>query len=372
MVPQSLAIISAAFPQEIRGRAIGTWAGAAAITTALGPAVGGFLIDSLGWRAAFWLNLPLALAVVTLALAHVPESRSPASGPLDWRGGALAVLVSALLTLGLTTLGDPDRGDWAGVALLVAGAAAGWLFLRVEHRAATPLVPPGLFRIRAFSGANLLTLFLYGALTAVLFLLPFALMGRRGLSPSAVGLVLLPLGLIIGVFARPAGALADRFGVRRFLVAGSLLVALAAGWLAMAVPGLVGGVVLPVAMLAAGMALVVAPLTTAVMNAAPDALAGAASGINNAASRLAGLFAVALVGAVTALVFRTAAATPGARFGVFPPDGDASLPAIAAAFDRAFSTGMATAAGLALLAALAGWLTLGPPAPRSDFSRPSP
>ena len=367
MVPQSLAIISAAFPQEIRGRAIGTWAGAAALTTALGPAVGGFLIDSLGWRAAFWLNLPLAVAVVALARAHVPESRAPVAGPIDWAGGVLAVLASAVLTLGLTALAEPAAPGWRAWALLAAGGVLTIGFVRVERAAAAPLVPPQLFAIRAFAGANLLTLFLYGALSAVVFLLPFELIARRGLSAGAVGLVLLPLGLIIGVFARPAGTLADRLGVRPFLVAGSALVALAAAWLALALPGLVAGVLAPVAVLAAGMALVVAPLTTAVMNAAPDALAGAASGVNNAASRLAGLFAVALAGAVAAVVFAAAADLPDARFGVLPPSGDPSFPAVAAAFDRAYAAGMAAAAALAALAALAGWATLGPGP--SDFSR---
>jgi EmrB/QacA subfamily drug resistance transporter len=358
MVPQSLAIISASFPQAIRGRAIGTWAGAAAITTAIGPAVGGFLIDSLGWRAAFWLNLPLAAGVVALALAHVPESRAPAAGPLDWAGAGLAVAGSALLTLGLTVLAEPGGSGLAALALTAGGVAAWLLFVAVERRAAAPLVPLSLFASRAFTGANLLTVFLYGALSAVLFLLPFELIGRRGLAPSTVGLLLLPLGLIIGVFARPAGALADRLGVRRFLVGGSVLVALAAAWLAPAPPGLVVGVLLPLALLAAGMALVVAPLTTAVMNGAPDALAGAASGVNNAASRLAGLFAIALVGAVTAIAF----ALPGARFGVFPPADAPEFAAVAEAFGRAYRAGMLAAAAMAALAALVAWRMLAPAA----------
>ena len=319
MVPQSLAIISAAFPPELRGRAIGTWAGASAATTALGPAVGGLLIESFGWRSAFWINLPLAVAVVLLARAHVPESRAPAAGPLDWAGGALAVAAAALMTLGLTALAKPGGGGMAAAGLVAAGLAAGAGFVAVERRAAAPLVPLSLFASRAFSGANAMTLFLYGALAGVMFLVPFELIGRRGVSPSGVGLVLLPLGLVIGLFARRAGALADRLGVRPFLVAGSGVVAVAAAWLAADLPGLGLGVVAPLITLAAGMALVVAPLTTAVMNAAPDALAGAASGVSNAASRLAGLFAVALTSAVAMLVFAAAGAGEGARFGQFPP-----------------------------------------------------
>jgi EmrB/QacA subfamily drug resistance transporter len=369
MVPQSLAIISAAFPQDIRGRAIGTWAGAAALTTALGPAVGGFLIDSLGWRAAFWLNLPLAALAVALALAHVPESRAPEAGPLDWAGGLLAVLASGLVALGLTTLAGPDAPGWHAWALVLAGVLVAAGFLRVERAAVAPLMPPKLFASRAFTGANLLTLFLYGALAAVLFLLPFELIGRRGLGASQAGLVLLPVGLVIGVFARPVGGIADRLGVRGFLVGGSALVAVAGAWLALGLDGLGLGIVAPMLTLAVGMTLVVAPLTTAVMNAAPDALAGAASGVNNAASRLAGLFAVALVGAVTAVVFGRAGEAAGAVFGTLPEPADPDFAAVAAGFDAAYSAGMATAAGLALLAAITGWLTLGPS--RSDFSRTS-
>jgi EmrB/QacA subfamily drug resistance transporter len=373
MVPQSLAIISAAFPPEIRGRAIGTWAGAASITTALGPAVGGFLIDGLGWRWAFWLNLPLALVVVLLALGHVPESRSPAAGRIDWRGAGLAVAASALLTFGLSALAEPGRGRWYAGALIAAGAAAAWAFLRAERRAEAPLVPLSLFASRAFTGANLLTLCLYGALAGVLFLLPFELIGRRGLSPSAVGLVLLPMGLIVGAVARPAGALADRLGVRGFLVAGACCVALSAAWLGFAAGDLVAGVVLPLMLLAFGMALVVAPLTTTVMNAAPDALAGAASGVNNAASRLAGLFAVALVGAIAALVFARAADVPGARFGVLPTPDDPTAASVVAAFDRAWSIGIAASA---LMAALAAVVALSMPGGESrdaaDFSARSP
>ena len=154
MVPQSLAIISAAFPPEIRGRAIGTWAGAASVTTALGPAVGGFLIDSLGWRAAFWINLPLAVAVVLLARAHVPESRSPAAGPIDWLGGvAGGGGLRACSPSGSTALAEPaarrlDRGR----ADRRRRPGAARPFLRVERRAAAPLVPLRLFASRAFSG----------------------------------------------------------------------------------------------------------------------------------------------------------------------------------------------------------------------------
>ena len=323
MVPQSLAIISAAFPPEIRGRAIGTWAGAASITTALGPAVGGLLIDSLGWRAAFWINLPLAVAVVALARAHVPESRAPVAGRLDWEGGVLAVAASALLTLGLGALAEPGGGGWRAAGLIAAGARRG-RGLRAGRAAGGGAAgaASASSRSRAFAGANLMTLFLYGALSggdvplAVRADRPARAQPRRGgarhaahgagdRAPRASG----------GCAGRPAGR------ARRSWWRARLVVALACVWLAMAPAGLVAGVVLPVVTLAGGMALVVAPLTTAVMNAAPDALAGAASGVNNAASRLAGLFAVALTGAVVAMAF----GLPEARFGVLPAGGRPGL-----------------------------------------------
>lgn len=358
MVPQSLAIISASFPPDIRGRAIGTWAGASALTTALGPAVGGMLIDALGWRAAFWINLPLAAAVVWLALRHVPESRAAdTQGPLDWRGAVLAILAAGLFTLGLTALAS-EGGGWKASGLCLAGVVAGAAFLAAERRAPSPLMPLALFQSRAFAGANLATLFLYGALSGMIFLLPFELMGPRGMAASEVGLTLLPLGLIIGIFAGRAGALAGRIGAKTLLVTGSLAVGAAGVAFTIGVPGL-AGVLGPVLLLGSGMALVVAPLTTVVMNAAPDALSGAASGVNNAVSRLAGLVAVALVSTAAALVFAAALGSNGtdSRFGDWPAVGSAEYPSVVSAFSKAYSVGMIVSAGLAALAALTAWRT---------------
>lgn len=355
MVPQSLAIISASFPPEVRGQAIGTWAGAAALTTALGPAIGGFLIDGLGWRAAFWINLPLSAAVVMLAQRHVPESRGEVAGPLDWVGGVLAVLAAGLVTLALTALGEAGGSLAVALGLLAAGIAAGIAFVATERGASAPLVPLGMFRLPTFGAVNLMTLFLYGALAGVLFLLPFELIGRRGLSAGEVGLVMLPLGLIIGLFSRRAGRLADEIGARPLLVGGSAIVAAAAALLSLALPGLVLGALLPLVALACGMALVVSPLTTTVMNAVPDALAGAASGVNNAASRLAGLFAIAMVGAVAAAVFAAAGAGAGARFGVFEDPASIDGAAVAEAFLAAYRTGMLLCCLMAALAAITAW-----------------
>lgn len=362
LVPQSLAIIAATFPREVRGKAIGLWAGASAITTALGPPLGGFLINSLDWRWVFWINLPLSVGALWLTLCHVPESRDEtATGPLDWIGGTLAVLAFGMLTFGLTSLSEgPGPAAWTTLVTGVVGIAA---FIEAEKRVRNPLTPPVLFRDRTFLSANLMTLFLYGALGAVLFLLPFDLIERRGLSATEAGLTFLPLGLAIGLLSRPLGALADRIGTRPLLTAGSGTVALAAAVLAISVPSYRTGILVPVVGLALGMAMVVAPLTTTVMNAVPDSLSGAASGVNNAASRLAGLLAIAICGLVASTVFFAALGPEAAladRFGPLPDPADPTRPALEAAFTTAFSAAMGVAAGMAALAAVVALVFLHP------------
>ncbi|MGH9381309.1 MAG: MFS transporter [Thermoanaerobaculia bacterium] len=349
LVPQSLAIIAASFPKEVRGAAIGTWAAASAVTTALGPPLGGFLIDSLSWRVAFWINIPLAAAAFWLTQRHVPESRNEqAGGAVDWGGAAVAVVSLGVLTLGLTMLSEQGGSRGLAYSCLAVGALGILPFLRLESRAENPVMPPALFRSPVFTGTNIVTLFLYGSLSGALFLLPFELIERRGLSATQVGLTLLPLGLIIGLFSRRAGAAADRVGPRPFLAVGALLVVLACAGLALNLSNFWLGVLLPVLLLAAGLATAVSPLTTAVMNSVPDAQSGAASGVNNAASRLAGLFSVAILGAVASLLFARAA-PPQARFGVLPPLDDPAR----ATLEGAFSTGYAAAMALAAVGAAA-------------------
>ena len=298
LVPQSLAIIAATFPRDVRGKAIGVWAAASAITTSLGPPLGGFLIDVWSWRIAFLINVPLAALSLWMTLACVPESRDEtARGAVDWLGAAIAVLALGALTFGLTALSDRATGAAiiAGALVLgLAGLAAFWVY---ERRVANPTLPTSLFRSRPFLVTNVVTLFLYGALSGVLFLLPFDLIERRGMSPSAVGLALLPFGLIIGLLSRASGGFADRYGSRRFLIGGSFGVAAGSALLALNLGNFWIGVFAPLIVMALGMAAVVSPLTTTVMNSAPDERSGAASGINNAASRLAGLVAVAVLGA---------------------------------------------------------------------------
>lgn len=354
LVPQSLAIITATFPRHGRGRAIGTWAAASAATTALGPPLGGFLVDWLSWRAVFWINVPMAILAILLTLRAVPESRDPeARGRQDWIGSALAVLGFGALTYGLT--GFSEGAEQVGAqsyAAIAAGLAAILLFALVETRVANPVVPPVLFRSRVFTGANIVTVFLYGALSALVFLLPFELIARRGLTAAEAGFTLMPVGIIIAVASRLTGALSDRVGPRRFLVVGSAIVTLSCVGFALGLDNFWIGIVLPVVLLASGMAVVVSPLTTAVMNAAPEGRSGAASGVNNAASRVAGLLAVAIFGAVASLVYLSRAGAVADRFGVLPEIGDPVRPMLEDAFDAAYSGAMwlvALWSGLAVL-----------------------
>jgi EmrB/QacA subfamily drug resistance transporter len=355
LVPQSLAIIAASFPKGVRGRAIGIWAGASAITTALGPAVGGLLIDAFSWRAVFWINLPFCVTAVWLAIRHVPESRDESiTGKLDAMGGFLGVAAFGLLTVGLTRLAGSPASTFSTSVIVALGFLLLSAFVLQERRAQSPLMPLSLFENPAFTGANLVTLFLYGALTGVLFLLPFDLIERRDMSATAVGLTLLPFGLIIGLLSGRAGALGDRFGTRPMLVIGSLLVAVASAGLGLRIGGFWTAVFGPIVLLSVGMAVVVAPLTTTVMNSAPDEQSGAASGINNAASRLAGLLSVALIGALATLVFRAmidGSTSGGERFGALPDVGDATRSTLESAFDRAYSVSMWMTCSWGLLAA---------------------
>ncbi len=311
LIPQSLAILAAAFPRTERGRAIGIWAGCAALTTAAGPVLGGFFIDVLSWRAAFWVNLPIAVVTLVLVARFVPESRDQDGGrPLDLAGAGLIVLGLGLLTVALTRTAEHGLTDPVVLGLAAIGMVVIMAFLYVESRVAAPMMPPNLFRRPGFAGANLITVLLYAALSAVLLLLPFNLIQVQGYSGFAAGAALLPFGILMGLLSSAAGRWADRVGPKLPLVLGSVLVAVAcAGFVLTGLTGSYWLAVFPsVLLLAAGMTLAVTPLTTAVMNAVPEREAGLASGVNNAASRLAGLAAVALVGAATTAWFAAALA----------------------------------------------------------------
>jgi EmrB/QacA subfamily drug resistance transporter len=309
LVPGSLALITAAYPEGERGKAIGTWSGASGITAAVGPVLGGYLIDHYSWTWAFLINVPLALAVLVIVILRVPESRGAGAGiRLDLKGAALATLALGAVVFAL--IEGPGCPHPAGVIVLGVGLGliATAAFLVVERRVAAPMLPLGLFRDRNFAGANLLTLLLYAALGGSLYFFPLDLIQVQGYSATAAGAALLPFVLILFVLSRWAGGLVDRYGSKRPLMIGPVIAAI--GFAMFALPGVDAGpsryalTFLPaVIVLGAGMTVTIAPLTTTVMNALGPSLAGVASGVNNAVSRAAGLLAIALFGILVRAAF---------------------------------------------------------------------
>jgi EmrB/QacA subfamily drug resistance transporter len=305
LVPGSLAIISASFDEKSRGRAIGTWSGFTAITTALGPALGGWLIEHGSWRLVFFLNLPLAAAVVVISLWRVPESRGSRVARIDWWG---ALLATAGLGGVVTAFLESAKLGWRNPLVsgsLLAGVVSLVIFLIVEARAASPMLPVALFKSRPFAGANLMTLFLYAAIGIFFFLFPMDLIQLHGYSTTAAGAAVLPMILLMFLLSRWSGGLVQRQGAEIPLIAGPLIVS--TGFLLFALLPAQGGywrTFFPASLtLGLGMAVTVAPLTTVVMGSVDPDYVGAASGVNNAVARVAGVLAIAVLGIVMVKAF---------------------------------------------------------------------
>jgi EmrB/QacA subfamily drug resistance transporter len=370
LVPGSLALISASFPSDERGRAIGTWSAFTAITAAIGPVLGGWLVQHASWHWVFFINVPIAAVVVVLTLWKVPESRNKEiSRVLDWQGALLATAGLGALTFAL--IEAPKRGALAGlVGLFGICALAG--FFAVESRSPSPMVSLRLFRSRNFSGANLLTFFLYAALGGIFFFFPLNLIQVQHYTPTQAGGALLPLILIIFLLSRWSGGLIARFGARTPLTIGSVIAA--AGYFLLLIPGIGSEywrTIFPgIAVLGVGMAVCIAPLTTAVMSAVSQEQAGVASGVNNAVSRIAGLLAVAVFGLVLYGAFNRALDHRLKSLSLSPSELqhvneqrpklaaiESSDPRVIREVDESFMVGYKTILGVAVALALASALT---------------
>ena len=386
LVPESLAIVGASFEGKLRAKAIGTWGALSGTAMAVGPLLGGWLVEEVSWRVAFMITPALAAVAIPIALRHVPESRDPEAHRLDLAGAILATTGLGGLIYGLIESSASGLGDPSVLAALILGALALLGFVFVERREKEPMVPPSLFRSRDFDGANLVTLLFYMALTGSLYFLPFLMMQVHGYSAFVAGSVFLPFVAMALLLGRLSARIVARFGTKVPLVVASL--ATVAGLLMFALPGVEHGsywtAFFPAMVVQGfGMALVITPLTTVALGSVEGEHSGLASGVNNAMARVAGLLAVAVLGLFAYGAF---SATLDARLqsmdlpgGVHteleaakenlgaaeaPESVDARTAArIERAIDESFVAGfravMVVSAGLALMSALAAALLVG-------------
>jgi len=323
LAPASLALIGACFEGVDRGKAIGTWSGLTAVASAIGPVTGGAIVDHLGWRWVFFINLPIALAVILIARRHVPESRDEGeSGTPDIAGSLLVTAGLAGVVYAFVVAGQ-DGWNAATIAGLCAGAIGLAAFVVFEAKTARPILPLELFKRRDFTGVNVLTLLVYGALSGLFYFLPFVMIQVDGYSATLAGAAMLPFIALLVLLSRFSGALSYRVGPRALLVAGPLVTASGFALFAL-LPHLEfwNSIVPAIAVVGLGMGLTVAPLTATLLESVPEGHVGLASGINNAASRVAGLLAIAILGALLSAVFnahlnpRLASLSPAQRHDV--------------------------------------------------------
>jgi len=344
LTPGSLAILQTSFQRSDRAKAVGTWSGLTSVAAAVGPFVGGSLVDSGSWRLIFLLNVPLALATVLVTLRHVPETRDEEStGKLDLNGAILATIGLAGLTFGLIGAGDGGFTDPRVLTSLAIGAVALVAFVEVERRSGHPMLPPGIFANIRFTGANLVTVAVYGALGTATFLVVVYLQTALGYSALWAGASLLPMTLLMLGLSGYAGGLSDRIGARIPMTVGPLL--MAGGFLLMLriKPGsnYFTDVLPAVVVLGLGLVATVAPLTATVLSSVEDHHAGIASGVNNAIARSAQLMAVAAIPMAAGIT------------------GDTYRDAVA--FHNGFGHALWISAILAAAGAVIAWITLGEP-----------